>query len=589
MPVNSTFLPLRPPAPLPGAGWQVTVYAHTDMYAYARATAGLGPAPTPLARIARYRQLSWSPEISEAGVGSITIALTDPIWSYALADGRPGNAIKDSLNLFVVTEDGQWRGEFLGEKVEPVILGPGEYGDAAVTISGGGAARVLARARVLSPYYPKPTPKGKIGVYQYKNLPIMASWLQLLAAAQRRGTATPVHCKFSGTKDSGGWPWEDAPLPKPKNWDRATLAGDILFPFGSYALTATGQAAVAKIAAKLAQVTNPVVSITGHTDSVGTLAYNQQLSIDRASAVANAILTIRPLAQVTTYGRGETQPVASNRTAAGRRKNRRVVVTYQRGPVQTDTVYTPERGTDLLTLLKGMTSGQTTAVAAVLRGPIHCEWLMTKGFQLIVRSQIGVDRSSTAVFHEGSSYLVRKGGTYDRTNLGNVVAVQNNQLEYRVAADPKSVARWGQYEAYTGLEESYAPAVHAQIAASTLAASADQETVISIGIAPGEGRTPFRDFGLGDWIGLVTRNGRYPSTVDKQRVMALTVTVDGDGNAAYEVTLQGTRASRVKWLQTQIDALTTQRHGIRAFIQDDEPTGGLPGDLWTPLASTLTG
>ncbi|OFE11641.1 hypothetical protein PHACT_14065 [Pseudohongiella acticola] len=69
-----------------------------------------------------------------------------------------------------------------------------------------------------------------------------------------------------------------------------------------------------------------VAALGGHTDSVGTEAYNQELSQRRAAAVRQVLIerfNISP-ARITSNGYGESQPVANNATAAGRERNRRV-------------------------------------------------------------------------------------------------------------------------------------------------------------------------------------------------------------------------------------------------------------------------
>jgi OOP family OmpA-OmpF porin len=65
----------------------------------------------------------------------------------------------------------------------------------------------------------------------------------------------------------------------------------------------------------------------GHTDSIGSNAYNQKLSLRRASAV-KAYLVSKGIEanRIYTEGKGETQPVADNRTKEGRAKNRRVEI-----------------------------------------------------------------------------------------------------------------------------------------------------------------------------------------------------------------------------------------------------------------------
>lgn len=572
---NGAFLPVLPPPPLPSAGWSVRVIAHTDLVAYAR-----GDNPTPLTVIHRFQALSWSPEISGVGAGSITLSLADPLWDYPLSNGRPNTCLRDYENLWVIYEDGQWRGEFLGEKVSTADLPTDEEAGRATTISGPGAAQVLSWARVLSPYYPRTPPKNKIAVYQYRNQPVMASWLHLLGAAQSRGTIGFVRARFSATRDTGGQKWEDTAKTKPAGYDTAHLAGQVMFAPGSAAFTPALQAAAAAIAAKLSSKTSPRVTVTGYTDDRerATSAGRNQLGLDRANAVANAILAARPQAQVSTVSAGKGRPVASNRTAAGRARNRRVRVVYQRNPAFADSLYTPERGTTLLDLLNQLTAGTTTAEN---RGPIHCEWIMRKGFALQVRSQIGKDRSQRIVYHQASLYLNADTVDADRSGIANVVAVQNDLAVYKVSVGATSRKRWGQREAYTRLEGTYTPAVQARIALTSRQAQADQSTSRTVAVNSGFGRHPFRDFTIGDEIGIVQRHRGQPSTISKQRVMAISVSINADGAASYELTLQSTRVSRIKFLQTQVDALINRKKGIRAYIQDDQPTGGMPGDLWT--------
>jgi OOP family OmpA-OmpF porin len=69
------------------------------------------------------------------------------------------------------------------------------------------------------------------------------------------------------------------------------------------------------------------VSVEGHTDSIGSDAYNQRLSERRAKAVRDYMISQGiDASRITTRGFGESKPVADNKTAAGRAENRRVEI-----------------------------------------------------------------------------------------------------------------------------------------------------------------------------------------------------------------------------------------------------------------------
>ena len=106
-----------------------------------------------------------------------------------------------------------------------------------------------------------------------------------------------------------------------------TYAADAFFDFDKYVLKPEGKAKLDDLVGKVKGINLEVIIAVGHTDSVGFDAYNQKLSVRRSEAV-KAYLVSKGIEKnrVYTEGKGEKQPVADNRTAEGRAKNRRVEV-----------------------------------------------------------------------------------------------------------------------------------------------------------------------------------------------------------------------------------------------------------------------
>lgn len=103
--------------------------------------------------------------------------------------------------------------------------------------------------------------------------------------------------------------------------------GDVLFNVDKANLSAGGINNVKKLAAFLEKCPQRKVQIEGHTDSTGSDSYNQALSERRADAVKTALVDMGISGdRVTTRGYGESSPVATNDTAAGRQMNRRVEI-----------------------------------------------------------------------------------------------------------------------------------------------------------------------------------------------------------------------------------------------------------------------
>lgn len=108
------------------------------------------------------------------------------------------------------------------------------------------------------------------------------------------------------------------------------IQADALFDFDKSVLRPDGRQSIDDAVGKLRGVDLEMVIATGHTDSIGSDAYNQRLSERRAAAV-KAYLESKgiPASKITTIGKGESQPVATNKTAEGRQKNRRVDIEFK--------------------------------------------------------------------------------------------------------------------------------------------------------------------------------------------------------------------------------------------------------------------
>ena len=115
--------------------------------------------------------------------------------------------------------------------------------------------------------------------------------------------------------------------PAPPAASKVTYAADAFFDFDKYVLKPEGKAKLDDLVGKVKGVNLEVIIAVGHTDSIGTVEYNQKLSVRRAEAV-KAYLVSKGIEKnrVYTEGKGEKQPVADNRPAQGRAKNRRVEI-----------------------------------------------------------------------------------------------------------------------------------------------------------------------------------------------------------------------------------------------------------------------
>ena len=115
-----------------------------------------------------------------------------------------------------------------------------------------------------------------------------------------------------------------APVPSS---EKVTYAADAFFDFDKAILKPEAKTKLDDLVSKTKEINLEVIIAVGHTDGVGTDAYNDKLSVRRAESI-KTYLTSKGLEanRVYTEGKGKRQPVADNKTAEGRAKNRRVEI-----------------------------------------------------------------------------------------------------------------------------------------------------------------------------------------------------------------------------------------------------------------------
>ena len=108
---------------------------------------------------------------------------------------------------------------------------------------------------------------------------------------------------------------------------KVTFAADAFFDFNKAVLKPEAKAKLDDLTGKLKGINLEVIIAVGHTDAIGSDAYNQKLSVKRAESVKAYLVSkgIEPN-RIYTEGKGKKQPVADNKTAEGRAKNRRVEI-----------------------------------------------------------------------------------------------------------------------------------------------------------------------------------------------------------------------------------------------------------------------
>lgn len=581
---NTIPFDVIPTPPLQEVGWEVRVLDQADF----ETRQDEGGDGHPLAVINRYVELTISPEIGGTGLGngglgagSVTLDMDDPFWETTLPTGDPATTLLEYVHLWQVWENGVVRFEFLAETVSQTFLT--ETQTRAIVVSGHSTAAVLTWGVVIPPRYPTPIPLSRAdGAFVFNRVPRMSAWLQILATVTARGTIGFVRPTFTHTDDSAGEPWEDLPvIPAPTDMT-SVLSADVNFASDSYTLTSAAHTTLQGIVAQFNTLPAPQITCVGHTDSTNTISYNQTLSVNRANAVRDYIRSLYPAAVITSSGRGELQPIATNATSSGRAKNRRVTITYPSTTANppADTPFGPTLGMTMLDLLKEWTGENRDQW-----NPVRLEWMMRPNFRLDVRRQFGTRRDTQVVFFEGSVHMASKSCDRNREAIANLIVVQDDEGDYSVASNADSVTRWRQREMYDSQPNATDSTARGVIAQAKLEQVQNERSTWTIKVPPNTpGRRIFVDYDLGDWIGISRLRSSIANTVDRFRVMAATLRVANNNTVDLELTLQNTTDAYNQRLAARITSLIYhQETGTKTWISDAEPLLARVGDLWTPL------
>ena len=171
----------------------------------------------------------------------------------------------------------------------------------------------------------------------FTDVPVVTAAAPVPTASAKNGLVPPLVLDTSNTSESGTLTAYidqlNVPVSTTRTHDQVDIAlsADVLFRIDSAEVTPAAAKSIAAAVADLRRAGPGPLTVTGHTDDTGTAAHNQTLSLARARAVADALDATLPSAQWprTVAGKGETQPVAPNDSATGRRLNRRVTISYQ--------------------------------------------------------------------------------------------------------------------------------------------------------------------------------------------------------------------------------------------------------------------
>jgi hypothetical protein len=235
-------------------------------------------------------------------------------------------------------------------------------------------------------------------------------------------------------------------------------------------------------------------------------------------------------------------------------------------------------GTDLFSLLQGHAS------------MVNADFIMEPGFVLKLgvpvsgKITLGADRSQQIIFREARDESA-KTRTRTRATIANLIGVQNADGRTVTTSDSTSIANWAQREAWLSAGVQVTEQDIAIVASASVQQTAGEQLAWTMQIIPNvAGKTVFRDFQVGDWVGLERPD--Y-SAVDAVRVIAIAVSVDSTGIETHELTL----VSYIAWLQEQFTYIQQKMGGNLLSVNGTTQVAGGVTSRVTPtvFAPTLAG
>lgn len=212
------------------------------------------------------------------------------------------------------------------------------------------------------------------------------------------------------------------------------------------------------------------------------------------------------------------------------------------------------------------------------------EWIMYPGFKLDVRSRIGIDRSKTVRFFQGN--IISDERARDRAEIANRVVALDEVGGESVRTDNASVAKWNLRERWDeSNKQVLVTSVRDQLADRYIKQTKDEKDQWTIRIPYGEpGRVPFRNFVVGDDIGLNAEYfGSTPTAVaepTKYRVMAITISMSADNTVPdCELTLKSLLDTKMEDLQKQLTRIVNSPSTAALLAKVNDQVSSTVSDL----------